>query len=63
MLRVCRRWREVVIELVLWRNVDLFILCVIKVFFGIIEKLVFSRLIVVIELSFLGWEKFIDKGI
>lgn len=63
MSRVCRRWREVAIEPVLWRNVDLSTSCVIKASSGTIEKLAPSRLTAVTELSLLGWEKLTDKGI
>ena len=63
MSRVCRSWREVAIEPVLWRNVDLSTSCVIKASSGTIEKLAPSRLTAVTELSLLGWEKLTDKGI
>lgn len=62
MSRVCRRWREVAIEPVLWRKVDLSSSCVIKASSGTIERLAPSRLTAVTELSLLGWEKLTDKG-
>lgn len=65
MSKVCRRWREVASEPVLWRKVDLSTSSVqyLRATTATIEKLAPTRLTAVTELSLLGWNKITDKAI
>ncbi|KAL9989043.1 hypothetical protein ACROYT_G003551 [Oculina patagonica] len=67
MSKVCRRWREVASEPVLWRKVDLSASSSSSSYFrattATIEKLAPTRLTAVTELSLLGWLKLTDKAI
>jgi len=65
MSMVCRRWREVASEQILWRTVDLSTpnFKLLKASTATIEKLVPTRLTGVIELNLLGWDKLTDKAI
>ena len=62
---VCRRWREVASEQILWRTVDLSTpnFKLLKASTATIEKLVPARLAGVIQLNLLGWDKLTDKAI
>jgi len=62
---VCRRWREVASEPILWRIVDLSTpsFKLLKASTATLEKLVPTRLTGVIQLNLLGWDKLTDKAI
>lgn len=62
---VCRRWREVASEQILWRTVDLSTpnFKLLKASTATIGKLVPTRLTGVIQLNLLGWDKLTDKAI
>ena len=65
MSMVCRRWREVASEPILWRKVDLSTpsFKLLKASTATIEKLVPTRLAGVIQLNLSGWDKLTDKAI
>ena len=62
---VCRRWREVASEPILWKKVDLSTpsFKFLKASTATIEKLVPTRLTGVIQLNLLRWDKLTDKAI
>lgn len=65
MSKVCRRWREVASEPVLWRKVDLSItnFQFLRATNKTIDELAAVRLRAVMELNLSGWNKLTDKAI
>ena len=62
---VCRRWREVASEPILWKKVDLSMpnFKILIASTATIKKLVPTRLTGVIQLNLLGWHQLTDKAI
>ena len=65
MSKVCRRWREVASEPVLWRKVDLSMSSFqfLRATTATIERLAPTRLTAVTELSLSEWNKLTDKAL